>query len=115
MKVAIPTKKHTGLDDRVSEVFGRAETFTIVDVKDEKIENTDVIDNPAASYEYGSGPVAVKSLADRGVEWVLAGRLGPGASNILEHHNIGHFKVTPNKKVSDILQEALPKLKTYQE
>ena len=32
LRIAVPTKKHKGLEDIVSEVFGKAKTFTIVDV-----------------------------------------------------------------------------------
>jgi len=62
LRVAIPTKADKGLEDVVSEVFGKAKTFTIVEVEDGQIRNVQVIDNPGASYEYGSGPIAVKSL-----------------------------------------------------
>lgn len=114
-RIAIPTKNHEELEDLVSEVFGKAKTFTIVDVEDGKVKNVQVMDNPASSYDHGSGPVAVKTLADKGVDWVLAGQLGPGASNILEHHNIGHITVEFKTKVSDVLQEFLSKLKERQD
>ncbi|MFW6110774.1 MAG: NifB/NifX family molybdenum-iron cluster-binding protein [Thermoproteota archaeon] len=112
IRIAIPTTKHTGLKDRVSKVFGKAKTFTIIDVEDEEVKNIRVIDNPAESYEYGSGPVAVKTLADEEVDWVVTGHLGPGAANILEHYNISHFLVESDQKVSACLKEALSEFKT---
>ena len=112
LKIAIPTKNHTGLKDRVSKVFGKAKTFTLIDVEDGEVTNVRVIDNPAESYKYGSGPVAVKTLADEEVDWVVTGHLGPGAANILEHYNISHFLVESDQKVSACLQEALSKFKT---
>jgi predicted Fe-Mo cluster-binding NifX family protein len=111
LKIAVPTKAHTGLEDVVSEVFGKAKTFTIVEVENGQIRNVHVIDNPAASYDYGSGPVAVKTLADLNVDFVLAAELGPGASGLLEHHYIRKVLVKPNTKVSDAVKEALTKLK----
>jgi predicted Fe-Mo cluster-binding NifX family protein len=54
LKIAVPTKAYEGLEDAVSEVFGRAKTFTIVEVENGQIINVQVIDNPAASYDYGS-------------------------------------------------------------
>jgi predicted Fe-Mo cluster-binding NifX family protein len=96
LKVAVPTKAYTGLEDTVSEVFGKAKTFTIVEVENGQIRNVHVIDNPAASYEYGSGPVAVKTLADLKVDFVLA-------SGLLEHHHIKKVSVKPNAKVADII------------
>ena len=111
LKIAVPTKAYAGLEDVVSEVFGKAKTFTIIEVENGQIRNVHVIDNPAASYDYGSGPVAVKTLADLNVDFVLAAELGPGASRLLEHHNIRKISVKPNTKVSDAVKENVAKLK----
>lgn len=111
LKIAVPTKAYAGLDDSVSEVFGKAKTFTIVEVENGQIENVRVIDNPAASYEYGSGPVVVKTLADLKVDFVLAVELGPGASGLLEHHQIRKVSVKPNTKVADVIKETLVALR----
>ncbi|MGQ9723409.1 MAG: NifB/NifX family molybdenum-iron cluster-binding protein [Candidatus Jordarchaeum sp.] len=110
IRIAVPTKAYAGLEDTVSEVFGKAKTFTIVDVENGHVKNVRVIDNPAASYDYGSGPVAVKTLADLEVNFVLASELGPGASGLLEHHDIKRVSVNPNIKVIDAIKE-LKKLK----
>jgi predicted Fe-Mo cluster-binding NifX family protein len=111
LKIAVPTKADKGLEDAVSEVFGKAKTFTIVEVESGQIINVQVIDNPAASYKYGSGPIVVKTLADLKVDYILAAELGPGASGLLEHHHIRKVLVKPNIKVSDAIKEALTKLK----
>ncbi len=111
LRIAVPTKTHSGLEDVVSEVFGKAKTFTIVDVEDGEVKNVQVIDNPAASYEYGAGPVAVKTLADLKVNLVMAAEFGPGASSLLEQHDIKKVSVKPNTKVADSIKEALSKLK----
>jgi len=109
LRIAVPTKNHNGLEDIVSEVFGRAKTFTIVDIEDGEVKKVEVIDNPAVSYKYGAGPVAVKTLADLGVNTVMAGELGPGASNLLEHYNIDRLLLKPNAKVADSIKENLAK------
>jgi predicted Fe-Mo cluster-binding NifX family protein len=111
IRVAIPTRAHAGLEDTVSEVFGKAKTFTIVEVENSQIKNVHVIENPAASYEYGAGPVAVKTLADLQVNFVLSVELGPGASGLLEHHQIQKIAIKPNTKVIDAINENLKKLK----
>jgi predicted Fe-Mo cluster-binding NifX family protein len=114
LTVAVPTERYDGLEDVVSEVFGKAKTFTIVDVKDNKVENVIVFENPASSYEHGSGPIAVKKLADLEVNLVLAAELGPGASELLKHHKIKMISVRPHTRVSDSIKEALSKLKAKQ-
>jgi predicted Fe-Mo cluster-binding NifX family protein len=89
----------------------RPETFTIVDVDEGEVKNMQVVDNPALSYDYGSGPVAVKTLADLKVYLVIAAELGPGASGLLEHHNIRKASVKSNIRVADSIKEALVRLK----
>jgi predicted Fe-Mo cluster-binding NifX family protein len=111
LKIAVPTKAYAGLEDTVSEVFGKAKTFTIVDVENGQVRKVRVIDNPAASYDYGSGPVAVKTLADLKVDFVMAAELGPGASGLLEHYRIRKVSVKPNTRVADVIKENLAKLK----
>ena len=105
MRIAVPTKAYAGLEDTVSEVFGKAKTFTIMNVENGQVKKVRVIDNPAASYDYGSGPVAVKALADLKVNFVMAAELGPGASGLLEHHGIRKVSVKPNTKVADAIKE----------
>lgn len=105
LRIAIPTKAHAGLEDVVSEVFGKAKTFTLVDVEDGEVKKVQVVDNPAASYEHGAGPVAVKTLIDLKVNMVLAGEFGPGASSLLEQHNIKKLSVKLSVKVADCIKE----------
>jgi predicted Fe-Mo cluster-binding NifX family protein len=111
LKIAVPTKGNKGLEDVVSEVFAKAKTFTIVEIENGQIKNMEVIDNPAASYEHGSGPIVAKMLADLKVDYVLATEVGPGALELLEHHRIGKVSVKPNMKVSDAIKEVLARLK----
>jgi predicted Fe-Mo cluster-binding NifX family protein len=106
LKVAVPTKAYAGLEDTVSEVFGKAKTFTIVDVENGQVRKVRVIDNPAASYDYGAGPVAAKTLADLRVDFVMATELGPGASGLLKHHDIRTISVKPGTKVADVIRES---------
>jgi predicted Fe-Mo cluster-binding NifX family protein len=105
LKIAVPTKAYAGLEDTVSEVFGKAKTFTIVDVENGQVRKVRVIDNPAASYDYGAGPVAAKTLADLRVDFVMATELGPGASGLLKHHGIRKISVKSDTRVADVIKE----------
>ncbi|MEM3545950.1 MAG: NifB/NifX family molybdenum-iron cluster-binding protein [Candidatus Bathyarchaeia archaeon] len=107
LKIAIPTKNHMGLEDFVSDVFGKAKTFTIVECEDGKIVNVQIVDNTAASYDYGSGPIVVKMLADLKVDLVLAVEIGPGVSKLLKHNSIRKILVESGRRVKDILEEGL--------
>ncbi len=99
LKVAVATKGSKGLEDEVSDVFGRARAFAVVDVKEGKIKNAKVVDNPAASYEYGAGPIVTKMLAEMKVEVVIAGEFGMGASVLLKDKNIRAIKVRAGTNV----------------
>lgn len=109
-RIAVATNGEDGLKDVVSNVFGRARTFTIVDVEDEKILDVNVLKNPALSYAHGAGPIAIKTLVDDGVEVVLAYELGIGASEILNQHNINFIKAKPGTNVGEIIKKTLRKL-----
>jgi predicted Fe-Mo cluster-binding NifX family protein len=106
-RIAVATDGKDGLEDAVSNVFGRARTFTIVDVEDEKIIGVSVLENPALSYRHGAGPIAIKMLIDDGVEVVLANELGVGASDILKQHNIIYIQVKPGTNVGEVTKEVL--------
>jgi predicted Fe-Mo cluster-binding NifX family protein len=109
LRIAIPTKGQNGLDDVLSDVFGRANTYTIVDVEKGVIKNVETLGNPAVSYKHGAGPIVVKMLIDAGVDMVLAPELGPGASALLEQHDIPTIVVTPGTGVEKSVREALAK------
>lgn len=99
VKVAVATKGSDGLEDEVSEVFGKAETFTIVEVENDEVKNVEIKENPGASYEHGSGPIAGKVLLDTGVEAVICGEFGPGAVALLEQDEIFPIKIRAGTKV----------------
>jgi len=107
LKIAVATNEKNGLGDVVSNVFGRAKTFTIVDAKDENITDVRILENSAVSYHHGAGPIAVKMLVDEGVEVVLANELGIGASELLKQHNITIIPVKPGTNVEEAIKKAL--------
>ena len=107
LRIAVATKGHDSLEDVVSEVFGRANTFTIVNVDNEEIKDVKIMENPAVSYKHGAGPIVVKMLIDAGVNMVLAAELGPGASALLEQHNVTTIAVKSGISVEESVRKAL--------
>ena len=107
LKIAVATNEKNGLGDVVSNVFGRAKTFTIVDAEDENITDVTILENSAVSYHHGAGPIAVKMLVDEGVEVVLANELGIGASELLKQQNITIIPVKPGTNVGEAVKKAL--------
>jgi predicted Fe-Mo cluster-binding NifX family protein len=110
LKIAVPTKRQGGLEDVVSDVFGRANTFTILEMEKGTIKSLKVLENPAASYAHGAGPIVVKMLIDSEVNMVIATEFGPGTSELLEHHKITRILVEANIAVAKAIKEALFKL-----
>ena len=110
LKIAFATNKKKGLKDSIPKVFGKAQTFTVLDTEGEKITESKILDNPAKTYQHGAGPIAVKMLLDEGVKVVIANELGIGASELLKQHKIEHISVKPNTEVKEALRIAINKL-----
>ena len=110
IRLAAPTKGRGGLEDAVSEVFGKAKTFTIVDLGKGNLENVKVLENPAVSYEHGAGPIVVKMLLDLNVNTVIAAEFGPGVSTLLDQHNVKRIRIPAGRSVKKSIEDALDKL-----
>ena len=108
-RIAVATKGRDGLEDVVSEVFGRANAFTVIDAEEGEIKGVKIMENPAVSYKHGAGPIVVKMLIDAGVNMVLAAELGPGASALLEQHNVTTIVVKPGAGVEESVRKTLSK------
>jgi len=76
-RIAIPTQGTTGLADQIEERFGRARHYALVDLGEQGIEGTQVVDVP-----YGrQGPEGLPDwLRQLGVDAILSQRMGPRAS-----------------------------------
>lgn len=103
-KIAIPTEGNKGLEDTVSNVFGRSKTFTIITITANKVESVEIKENPTISYKHGAGPIVAKMLVDMGVNKVIAGEIGPGVSTLLDEFNIKKVKVEPGTHIRNILK-----------
>ncbi len=79
MKIAISTDNGS-----VSEHFGRCPQFTLVDIKDNKVERKETIDNPGHDTA-GSLP---EYFHEKGVDTVIAGGAGPRAVDFFRQYNI---------------------------
>lgn len=73
-RVCVPSMGHGGLDEQVSQHFGRAPAFTIVDVPTGDVR---ILSN-TVEHTHGSGrPVQI--IGEAGVNTVICSSLGPGA------------------------------------
>ena len=85
MKIAVTAENNNGYDSKVNTHFGRAPYFAIVDTKTDEV---DLIKNEAANASGGAGVSAAQLIADRGVEVLISGSVGPKAYTALTSGNI---------------------------
>ena len=98
MKIAI-TSTGDGLDSRMDARFGRAKYFVIVDTETMECE---AIDNTAAESAGGAGITSGQTVADKDVQVVITGNVGPNAMNVLRAADIAVFrgeKVSINENI----------------
>jgi predicted Fe-Mo cluster-binding NifX family protein len=107
MKIAFPTEGHQKLSDNVATTFSRASTFTIVTIEEGKTRDSYVIENQAASYKQGAGPLAARTLKENGITVLITSDVGPGASTILETFGIKVYPTIAGKKVKNVLADWL--------
>ncbi len=105
MRIAVSTTEG-GLDDKVSDVFGRAVSFTIVDVEDGDIKSVEVVRNDFAVRGGGAGVAVSQFLADKGVEVVLTGNVGPNALSVLNSAGIKVYRAG-GMKVKEAIEKFL--------
>jgi len=98
MKICVPTSGKGGLDDVVSEHFGRAPTFTVVDIESGHV---DVIKNNGEHMGGTGKPSEQVSVA--GAEVVVCSGLGQRARSMLESRGIDIF-VGANGNVSQAVE-----------
>ena len=112
IRIAVATNEKKGLEDSVSNVFGRAKTYTVVDIQNKKIINVKILENPAVSYHHGAGPIVVKMLIDEGVKLVLANELGFGASELLKQHKVEFMQTKPGTIAENAIKQAVQAYKS---
>lgn len=104
-KIAVATQQG-GLEDQVSSVFGRCQTFTFVDFEGSEIKNVEVEQNQYADAMGGSGIQAAGFVANRGVEAVLVGDVGPNVTSVLNQSGVEIFSAS-GMKVKDAIHKYL--------
>jgi len=87
MKVAVSSMGKT-IDDNVSFVFGRCPYFIIVEIEDNKIKTTEAIKNESTAQNSGAGISTAQLMAEKDVNAVITGNVGPRALDVLRQFNI---------------------------
>lgn len=96
MKIAIANQ-----DGSVSAHFGRCPSYTIVDIEDGRVTHRSEIPNPG--HEPGFLP---RYLAEKGVQIIIAGGMGPRAQGLFTQQNI-EFIVGVQGPIDEVINQYL--------
>lgn len=109
LRIAIPTEAAGGIDAPRSAHFGRAGSFTLVDVEDGAIASSGVVMNPP--HEHGGCGATVAMLADIGVNVAVVIGMGNGPRHAMEAREIIALfdgeSTTPRQAVESYLSGGL--------
>ena len=107
MRFIVATREG-GLDDFVSQAFGRTPTFTIVDTDENgNIINVRVVQNPGYSAPRGAGIQAAQFCIDEEADVVIAGQFGPNSSRVLQAAGIRFVSAPPTMTVEQSIRAYL--------
>jgi len=102
MKVAVSS---TGkdLNSNVSNVFGRCPYFVIAEIEKKKIVKVEAIENTSANQMGGAGISTAQAVAEKNVQAVITGNVGPRAFDVLRQFKIEIYKGSGS--VKEVLQK----------
>jgi predicted Fe-Mo cluster-binding NifX family protein len=100
MKIIIPLEEHNGPESKVSEHFGRAPFFAVVETATGSIN---IIDNGDLNHENGQDS-PVESFASMGIGAVLCNGIGAGAASRLKALGIRIYMVELAPTLVDALE-----------
>lgn len=100
MRVAIASAEND-LEGNVADIFGRCAYFLIVDT--EKGEISEVLENVSSNQMGGAGVSAAQAVAEKKVDAVISGNLGPRALDIFRQFGIAAYK--GEGKIKDVLKK----------
>jgi predicted Fe-Mo cluster-binding NifX family protein len=102
MKICV-TATHGDLGATLDPRFGRCGYFVIVDPETMEFES---LQNEAASVSGGAGIQAAQSIANRGIDVLITGSIGPNAFGILSSSGI-KVMTGPAGSVSEVIEQYL--------
>ncbi len=106
MKIAV-SSTDKNIESNVSDVFGRCPYFVIAEIKDNKIEKTEVVKNEGTDQMSGAGISTAQLMAEKNVNAVITGNVGPRALDVLNQFNIEIY--AGEGIVKDVLQNFIDK------
>jgi predicted Fe-Mo cluster-binding NifX family protein len=100
MKIAIPLIENLGKDSRISDHFGRAPYFGLIEYKDNGDYDLEIIENPLVIHQPGEVPTFMKN---NGINLVIARGMGERGYLILKKFGINVIRGA-NGTVDEIMK-----------
>lgn len=100
MIIAI-TSEGDNLNSNIDLRFGRCSYFAFINTNNGQ---TEFLLNPAKELSEGAGPAAVKFIASKKAEIIIAGEFGGKIKNLLESLNI-KMQTERDKTISEIIKQ----------
>jgi len=91
MKIAV-SSTGKNIESKVSDIFARCPYFIIAEIKDQKIDKTEIIENKSTDQMSGAGISAAQLMAEKNVNAVITGNVGPRAFDVLKQFNIEIYR-----------------------
>ena len=112
MKIAISSSGKE-LKSNVDKVFGRCAYFIFAEIKDKKIVSVEAVENINAQKTGGAGISAAQTVADKKVNVLITGNVGPRALDVLKQFGIEIYN--GSGKVKEVLEKFMDgKLETVE-
>lgn len=114
MKIAVSATVGN-MDAMVDPRFGRCAYFIIVEIGEGSIKSHEVIKNAGVEATHGAGIKAAQVVANKGVNAVISGNIGPNAFDVLSQTGIkifaGVFEISVKESVQKYLKGELEETK----
>ncbi len=102
MKIAV-SSIDKDIESNVSDVFGRCPYFIIAEIEHQKIKKTEAIKNESIDQTSGAGISAAQLMAEKNINAVITGNVGPRALDVLKQFSIEIY--SGEGAIKEVLQE----------
>jgi len=102
MKIAVSSTGKS-IESNVSDIFARCPYFIIAEIENGKTQKVETIENKNANQLGQAGVSVAKFLAEKNVNAVITGNVGPRAFDVLKQFNIEVYQ--GEGKVKEAIEE----------
>jgi len=102
IKIAVSAKENN-LESEVSDVFGRSLYFVIAEIENGEVKKSEMVENKSTDQMSGAGISAAQLMAEKNINAVITGNVGPRALDVLKQFNIEVYR--GDGAIKEVLRE----------